>query len=76
MPMTESQVMPGPCVACGMTDYPLSMGGPGICPWCDCHGAEGGLRFQLNTVTAERDELAREVARLKGEAPATHRAPE
>ena len=26
----------GPCVCCGITDYPLSMGGPDICPKCDC----------------------------------------
>lgn len=28
--------MPGPCVVCGLTYYPLSMGGPHICPSCDC----------------------------------------
>jgi hypothetical protein len=29
----------GPCVLCGAKDYPLSMGGPTICPACDCgHG--------------------------------------
>lgn len=26
----------GPCIVCGETDYPLSMGGPSICPSCDC----------------------------------------
>ena len=26
----------GPCVACGATNYPMSMGGPTICPPCDC----------------------------------------
>ncbi len=26
----------GPCVVCGRTNYPLSMGGPTICPSCDC----------------------------------------
>lgn len=29
-------VMPGPCVLCGTTDYPLSVGGPSVCPACDC----------------------------------------
>ena len=27
---------PGPCARCGATGYPLSMGGPSICPACDC----------------------------------------
>jgi len=26
----------GPCAICGATDYSLSMGGPTICPACDC----------------------------------------
>ena len=26
----------GPCVLCGDTHYALSVGGPGICPSCDC----------------------------------------
>lgn len=26
----------GPCIVCGKTNYPNSMGGPGICPSCDC----------------------------------------
>lgn len=32
----NEQLFPGPCICCGRTDYPLSMGGPGICPRCDC----------------------------------------
>jgi hypothetical protein len=28
--------MPGPCVICGATNYALSMGGPSLCPACDC----------------------------------------
>ena len=28
-------VQPGPCVVCGGTNYPLSMGGPSLCPACD-----------------------------------------
>jgi uncharacterized Zn finger protein (UPF0148 family) len=26
----------GPCQICGCTNYPLSYGGPSICPTCDC----------------------------------------
>lgn len=26
----------GPCIKCGKKGYPLSMGGSGICPACDC----------------------------------------
>lgn len=26
----------GPCAGCGAEGYSLSMGGPGICPACDC----------------------------------------
>lgn len=37
---TDWQIQPGPCLACGATNYPLSMGGPGICPACDCYPPE------------------------------------
>lgn len=26
----------GPCIGCGARNYSDSMGGPGICPSCDC----------------------------------------
>lgn len=26
----------GPCIVCGKRNYPMSMGGPQICPSCDC----------------------------------------
>lgn len=32
--LTDTQ--PGPCIICGAIDYPLSVGGPTICPRCDC----------------------------------------
>ena len=32
----EGSNCPGPCVVCGLRNYPLSMGGPSICPRCDC----------------------------------------
>jgi len=31
----DPKIQSGPCVVCGETDYPLSMGGPSICPACD-----------------------------------------
>lgn len=31
-----TDVMPGPCCICGGINYSLSMGGPTICPKCDC----------------------------------------
>lgn len=34
--MTPPYIQPGPCVGCGATGYPLSMGGPTICAACDC----------------------------------------
>lgn len=36
--MTDSleKIVAGPCVVCGAVNYSLSMGGPGICPSCDC----------------------------------------
>ena len=43
----------GPCKLCGATDYALSMGGPTICPACDCGGAEAGLRRQLEAARQE-----------------------
>jgi hypothetical protein len=29
-------IQAGPCAGCGTTGYGLSMGGPSICPACDC----------------------------------------
>jgi hypothetical protein len=49
------------CVLCGMPKpFALSMGGPDICPACDCHGPEGGLRVQLKAALerANRAEYA------------------
>lgn len=31
----DLKIQSGPCLVCGETDYPLSMGGPSICPACD-----------------------------------------
>lgn len=35
-PIDKAQGQSGPCVVCGAINYPLSMGGPQICPACDC----------------------------------------
>lgn len=51
----------GPCLGCGAENYPLSMGGPGICPACDCTPPERRVR-QL----AEENRILRErVAELE-----------
>ena len=60
--MSEKQ--PGPCELCGATDYPLSMGGPAICPACDCGGAEAGLRARLSALEAENKRLADDFRRI------------
>jgi hypothetical protein len=31
----DLKIQGGPCIGCGATNYPLSMGGPSICPLCD-----------------------------------------
>ncbi len=45
----------GPCKSCGIKGYGLSMGGPAICPACDC-GRKG--------VQLEGDRLERHKERL------------
>ena len=55
------QIQSGPCLACGATDYPLSMGGPGICPACDCYPPEK----RVGQLAAENRQLRAEVAELK-----------
>lgn len=52
---------PGPCIHCGQTDYPLSYGGPNICPACDCEPF-GGLRGRIRQL--ERQLTEREAALL------------
>ena len=61
--MTDAWGIPlqaGPCVVCGRTGYPLSMGGPSICPPCDC-GPPSPRRIEemRSEIFALRDEVER-----------------
>ena len=47
------QLQPGPCVICAATNYPLSAGGPTICPSCDC-GDFGLVKVQRQAAEIER----------------------
>jgi hypothetical protein len=52
------QIQPGPCVVCGEKNYPLSLGGPDICPACDCGMLPAPrLRQQIELLEAEIKEL-------------------
>lgn len=71
-----SDLQPGPCASCGLRNYPLSFGGPTICPACDC-GDSGPSRMNaqrariaelersLSEVTQERN--AEKMRRMKAE---------
>ena len=61
------RVIAGPCVICGDKNYPLSMGGPTICPSCDC-GPPNPRR-----VREERERLLAEIERLRRELDAERR---
>lgn len=52
-----------PCVLCGDTDYPPSLGGPGICPSCDC-----GIPPEVARLRRENERLRQELAEAKNEA--------
>ncbi len=62
----------GPCVVCGRTNYELSMGGPTICPRCDCspptmrqiREREEKDQAVIAALRRERDELAAMLRRL------------
>jgi uncharacterized Zn finger protein (UPF0148 family) len=61
---------------CGGTDYPLSMGGPAICPACDCGVAPEATKARRELRDAQRriEEMEQEIARLtspnaRGELP-------
>ena len=50
----------GPCVVCGETNYPLSCGGPSICPSCDC-----GVPPDIKRLRKELFEANLEIIRLQ-----------
>lgn len=54
----------GPCVLCGDTDYPASLGGPMICPSCDC-----GIPPEIARLKRENARLRQELAEARGEGP-------
>jgi hypothetical protein len=51
----------GPCTACGATGYGLSMGGPGICPACDCLPPER----RVGQLAEENRQLRERIAELE-----------
>lgn len=58
-----SELIPGPCGICGKRNYPLSMGGRGICPECDCGASYSQLRrrvVKLEEANAELRETVRQ----------------
>jgi hypothetical protein len=59
----------GPCIICGLRDYPLSMGGPTICPACDCgHNGPTLIAAQKRRI----EELEALVAKLQTPPPCKH----
>jgi hypothetical protein len=50
----------GPCIGCGDVDYPLSIGGPTICPSCDL-----GIDPQVSKLRKECEKLLNENMRLR-----------
>jgi hypothetical protein len=54
---------PGPCVMCGKTNYPLSMGGPSVCPMCDC--GHSTSQSHLRKLTEENEQLRQEYRKCK-----------
>lgn len=45
---------PGPCKVCGKTNYPSSLGGPDICPECDCGSFNPNILAYQNAKYADR----------------------
>lgn len=55
--------MSGPCIYCGAVNYAPSMGGPMICPSCDCGNfGPSVVQRQGETITDLRTQLASEQA--------------
>lgn len=61
-PGAGADLLPGPCAICGLTNYPLSFGGPTICPSCDC-GDSGPYVISRQATDLRR--LGAEVERLR-----------
>ena len=73
-----STLFSGPCTICGGTNYPLSGGGPTICPSCDC-GNFGmdrikkqsdmikSLREEVDLKNKQIKKMTSEIVRLKDE---------
>ena len=57
--MSILTVMAGPCVSCGATNYPLSFGGPTICPMCDCGPPSMREVRLLRAALAKREDYPR-----------------
>lgn len=55
--------MTGPCALCGGINYPASLGGPGICPSCDC-----GIPPEVSRLRRENQRLRLLLAEARGEA--------
>lgn len=51
-----------PCQVCGAENYPPSMGGPGICPACDCGHSASPRHYR--ELREENERLRTEVIRL------------
>lgn len=62
-----NEIMSGPCVCCGATGYALSMGGPSICPACDC-GRFGGTVLAIHNAKLTAELQASEARALSLEA--------
>jgi hypothetical protein len=48
--------MTGPCVSCGDTGYPLSCGGPSLCPTCDTGASQRPKNYLAMRKRAEAAE--------------------
>lgn len=40
-----------PCLSCGLPVISASMGGPAICPWCDCGVYRDGEKWGIEDAT-------------------------
>jgi hypothetical protein len=58
-----------PCTLCGAIDYPLSLGGPYICPSCDCGISPevSKLRRENAQLRSELEEARRSILRPRGQ---------